>query len=144
MDNFDLRKYLAEGRLDEMSETLKKYTEEEWKYELKLNAKQARLFLYNQNSNEDFDTLKDKLVKIQHQSKIPNPVGAFEEFVENNRTNTLPNGSSGSFLTALTDTNGILYSMNFEEEGLYTDEEYDRAAKYHANLINNIKSNTSS
>ena len=36
---------------------------------------------------------------------------AFEEFIENNRDNKLPNQSSGSFLNGLIDLDGLLYSM---------------------------------
>ena len=55
---------------------------------------------------------------------------AFEEFIENNRDNKLPNQSSGSFLNGLIDLDGLLSTMGYEEDK-YTEEQYDAATEYY-------------
>ena len=60
----------------------------------------------------------------------------FEEFLEDNRENELPNSSSGSFLTAITDREAVMYFWeNIEYNGEWLDmewaEEYaDRNLEY--------------
>ena len=125
----------------------KKYTEEEWKYELDLNAKMAARLIAHQAMGGDWGDLVDDLVALQKQSRIPSQIEFFKEWIIGQETNKLPNQSSGSFFTGLTDTDGLLSAMNFEEElefdgesdedlYLYTDEEYDKAQKYHNMIIN--------
>ena len=68
-------------------------------------------------------------------------ISFFIDWVKNQEWNKLPNLSSGSFFTGLTDIDGLLSAMNFESEDengeeLYTDEEYEVAQKYHTNKIN--------
>ena len=128
----------------------KKYTEEEWKYELDLNAKMAaRLIAHQAMGNADavWEDLVADLVAMQKQSRIPGNIEFFKEWIESQETNGLPNSSSGSFFTGLTDIDGLLSAMNFEEElefdgesdedlYLYTDEEYDKAVAYHNARLN--------
>lgn len=128
----------------------KKYNEKEWKYELDLNAKMAAELLAYQRStpaNKNWEDLVADLMALQKQSRIPTQINFFEQFLRDNEDNELPNSSSGSFFTGLTDIDGLLSAMNFEEElefdgesdedlYLYTDEEYDAAQKYHTDKIN--------
>ena len=62
--------------------------------------------------NEGWDNPEAVFVKvlttIQEESSIKGYEDAFAEFVENNMSNTLPNQSSGSFINALTDIDGLL------------------------------------
>lgn len=151
MEDFDLKKYLAENKLTEANEdpTQKKYTEEEWKYELDLNAKMAARLLAHQAEGGNWEDLVVDLMAMQKQSRIPTQINFFEQFLRDNEDNELPNSSSGSFFTGLTDVDGLLSAMNFEEElefdgesdedlYLYTDEEYDAAQKYHTDKINQL------
>ena len=124
----------------------KKYTEEEWKYELDLNVEMAKELLAYQRtppSKRVWEDLAFDLLQLQKKTNIPTSFSFFEEWVESQKVNELPNGSSGSFFTGLTDIDGLLSAMNFEEydkktgEDLYTDEEYDKAQKYHTDKINN-------
>lgn len=128
----------------------KKYSEKEWKYELELNAKMATELLAYQKStpaNKNWEDLVADLMALQKQSRIPTPIEFFEQFLRDNEDNKLPNQSSGSFFTGLTDTDGILSAMNFEQydeetdEELYTDEEYRAAQDYHNMVINQAAPN---
>ena len=54
------------------------------------------------------------------------------------------NSSSGSFLTALTDIDGLLSAMNFEEEDdneeeIYSQEEWDEAVAYWRERVNKLR-----
>jgi hypothetical protein len=129
----------------------KKYTEEEWKSELDLNVEMAKRLIAHQamgNADAVWEDLVADLMALQKQSIIPGNIEFFKEWIESQETNGLPNRSSGSFFTGLTDIDGLLSAMNFEEElefdgesdedlYLYTDEEYDTAQKYHTDKINN-------
>ena len=126
---------------------MKKYTEEEWKYELDLNVKMAaRLIAHQAMGNADvvWEDLVEDLLKLQKKSNIPTMMKFFEEWIEGEKNNKLPNSSSGSFFTGLTDIDGLLSAMNFEEydeetdEELYTNEEYDKAVAYHNLKINQL------
>jgi hypothetical protein len=69
MEDFDLRKYLAENKLTEANEdpTQKKYTEEEWKRELDLNVEMAKELLAYQRStpaNKNWEDLVADLIAI--------------------------------------------------------------------------------
>jgi len=149
MDNFDLKKYLAENKLTEVNEdpTQKKYTEEEWKYELDLNAKMAARLLAHQAEGGNWEDLVADLMALQKQSRIPTILEFFEQFLRDNEDNELPNTSSGSFFTGLTDLDGLLSAMNFEQydeetgEELYTEEEYRAASDYHIMVINQAAPN---
>ena len=149
MEDFDLRKYLAENKLTEANEdpTQKKYTEEEWKYELDLNAKMAARLLAHQAEGGNWEDLVADLMVLQKQSRIPTILEFFEQFLRDNEDNELPNTSSGSFFTGLTDIDGLLSAMNFEQydeetdEELYTEEEYRAASDYHNMVINQAAPN---
>ena len=148
MGNFNLKTYLGENKLTEVNEdpNQKKYTEEEWKYELDLNVKMAARLIAHQAMGGDWGDLVDDLMTLQKQSRIPGNIEFFKEWIIGQEDNKLPNSSSGSFFTGLTDTDGLLSAMNFEEElefdgesdedlYLYTDEEYDAAQKYHNAIL---------
>tara|TARA_Y100001973_G_scaffold12915_1_gene18059 strand:- start:38 stop:502 length:465 start_codon:yes stop_codon:yes gene_type:complete len=149
MEDFNLKEYLAENKLLEVNEdpNKKKYTEEEWKYELDLNAKMAKRLIAHQamgNADAVWEDLVADLVAMQKQSRIPTNIEFFKDYVKSQENNELPNSSSGSFFTGLTDIDGLLSAMNFEEydeetdEELYTDEEYDEAQRYHTDKINQL------
>ena len=154
MEDFDLRKYLAENKLTEANEdpTQKKYTEEEWKYELDLNAKMAARLLAHQAEGGNWEDLVADLMTMARISKIPTQFDFLEDYYKSQKNNELPNTSSGSFFTGLTDIDGLLSAMNFEEElefdgesdedlYLYTDEEYRAASDYHNMVINQAAPN---
>ena len=135
---------LAEGRLLKEDYTQKKYTEEEWKRELDLNVEMAaRLIDYQANGGSWQDLMTD-LIAMQKRSIITgSDIKFFIEWIESQEDNKLPNLSSGSFFTGLTDVDGLLSAMNFENEDengeeLYTDEEYEAAQKYHTDKINQL------
>ena len=123
---------------------MKKYSEKEWKYELDLNIRMAARLIDHQakgNANAVWEDLVADLLAMQKQSRIPVNIEFFKECIESQKTNGLPNSSIGSFFTGLTDVDGLLSAMNFEEYDeetdveLYTDEEYDKAQKYHLAVI---------
>ena len=123
---------------------MKKYSEKEWKYELDLNVLMAAKLIDYQakgNANAVWEDLVADLIHLQKKSKIPTQMKFFIDWVKSQKTNGLPNLSSGSFFTGLTDIDGLLSAMNFEEEDengeeLYTDEELEEAVEYHTNKIN--------
>ena len=123
---------------------MKKYSEKEWKYELDLNVRMAARLIDHQakgNANAVWEDLVADLTYLQKKSKIPTQMKFFIDWVKSQEDNKLPNLSSGSFFTGLTDIDGLLSAMNFESEDengeeLYTDEEYEVAQKYHTNKIN--------
>ena len=123
---------------------MKKYSEKEWKYELDLNVLMAAKLIDHQakgNANAVWEDLVADLTYLQKKSKIPTQIKFFIDWVKSQEDNKLPNLSSGSFFTGLTDIDGLLSAMNFESEDengeeLYTDEEYEVAQKYHTNKIN--------
>ena len=123
---------------------MKKYSEKEWKYELNLNVRMAARLIDHQakgNANAVWEDLVADLTYLQKKSKIPTQIKFFIDWVKSQEDNKLPNLSSGSFFTGLTDIDGLLSAMNFESEDengeeLYTDEEYEVAQKYHTNKIN--------
>ena len=147
MKDFDLKKYLSENKLTE-DYTKKKYTEEEWKRELDLNVEMAKELLAHQKStpaNRNWEDLTYDLIQLQKKSMIPGNIQFFIDWVKSQEGNELPNQSSGSFFTGLTDVDGLLSAMNFEEydeetdEELYTDEEYTAAQRYHTDRIKPIR-----
>ena len=123
---------------------MKKYSEKEWKYELDLNIRMAARLIDHQakgNANAVWEDLVADLTYLQKKSKIPTQIKFFIDWVKSQEDNKLPNLSSGSFFTGLTDIDGLLSAMNFESEDengeeLYTDEEYEVAQKYHTDKIN--------
>ena len=124
---------------------MKKYSEKEWKYELDLNIRMAARLIDHQakgNANAVWEDLVADLTYLQKKSKIPTQIKFFIDWVKSQEDNKLPNLSSGSFFTGLTDIDGLLSAMNFEEysketgEDLYTDEELEEAVEYHTNKIN--------
>ena len=124
---------------------MKKYSEKEWKYELNLNVRMAARLIDHQakgNANAVWEDLVADLTYLQKKSKIPTQMKFFIDWVKSQEDNKLPNLSSGSFFTGLTDIDGLLSAMNFEEysketgEDLYTDEELEEAVEYHTNKIN--------
>ena len=72
----------------------------------------------------------DVLTTMQEDSSIKGHEKAFKEFVENNMDNNLPNQSSGSFLNALIDLDGLLSTLGYEDDK-FTDEQYDAASEYY-------------
>ena len=58
----------------------------------------------------------DVLTTMQEDSSIKGYEKAFKEFVENNMDNNLPNQSSGSFLNALIDLDGLLSTLGYEDD----------------------------
>tara|TARA_Y100000593_G_scaffold89062_1_gene172452 strand:+ start:45 stop:449 length:405 start_codon:yes stop_codon:yes gene_type:complete len=85
----------------------------------------------HQEGQFDFDELKRRLLELSNSSEyVGGGSGFYEEFIENNRDNDLPNQSSGSFLNALIDLDGLLYTMGYEDDK-YTEEQYDAASEYY-------------
>ena len=84
--------------------------------------------------NEGWDNTEavfvDVLTTMQEDSSIKGYEKAFKEFVENNMDNNLPNQSSGSFLNALIDLDGLLSTLGYEDDK-FTDEQYDAASEYY-------------
>jgi len=122
---------------------MKKYSKKEWKYELDLNVEMAAVLVDHQANDGYWGYLVSSLISLQEKSKIPTQIKFFKEWIESQEDNKLPNLSSGSFFTGLTDIDGLLSAMNFEEEDdngeeLYTSEEYDEAVEYHTNKINQL------
>ena len=121
---------------------MKKYSEKEWKYELDLNVEMDARLIDHQANGGSWEDLTTDLIAMQERSIIDrSTISFFIDWVKNQEWNKLPNSSSGSFFTGLTDIDGLLSAMNFESEDengeeLYTDEEYEVAQKYHTNKIN--------
>ena len=121
---------------------MKKYSEKEWKYELDLNVEMAARLIDHQANGGNWEDLTTDLIAMQERSIIDrSTISFFIDWVKNQEWNKLPNLSSGSFFTGLTDIDGLLSAMNFESEDengeeLYTDEEYEVAQKYHTDKIN--------
>jgi hypothetical protein len=126
----------------------KKYSWEEVKHELELNALMAARLIAHQAKGGDgvWEDLVADLMTMARRSKIPTQFDFLEDWYKSQKNNELPNSSSGSFFTGLTDIDGLLSAMNFEEElefdgesdedlYLYTDEEYDKAVAYHNAMI---------
>ena len=146
MDEFNLRKYLAENKLTEVNEdpNQKKYSWDEVKHELELNALMAARLIAHQAKGGDgvWEDLVADLMTMARRSKIPTQFDFLEDYYKSQENNELGNTSSGSFFTGLTDIDGLLSAMNFEEYDedsgveLYDDEEYQIAADYHTKMIN--------
>tara|TARA_Y100001980_G_C14462440_1_gene244086 strand:+ start:449 stop:832 length:384 start_codon:yes stop_codon:yes gene_type:complete len=122
---------------------MKKYSKKEWKYELDLNVEMAAVLVDHQANDGYWGYLVSSLISLQEKSKIPTMMGFFKEWIKSQEDNKLPNLSSGSFFTGLTDIDGLLSAMNFDEEDdngeeLYTSEEYDEAVEYHTDKINQL------
>ena len=106
-----------------------------------INIKELLAYQRTSPSKRVWEDLAFDLLQLQKKTNIPSSFSFFEEWVESQKVNGLPNGSSGSFFTGLTDIDGLLSAMNFEEydkktgEDLYTDEEYDKAVAYHNMII---------
>jgi hypothetical protein len=99
--------------------------------EIDLMIDMGHELMTHQEGKFDFDELKRRLLELSNSSEYVAGYGsAFEEFIENNRDNDLPNQSSGSFLTALIDLDGLLYTMGYEDNK-YTEEQYDAASEYY-------------
>ena len=117
---------------------IKKYTWEEIKYELDLSIEMARVLIAHQAKGEEYAVWEDlvaELKQINNKSKISQHFDWWEEWVQSNKNNKLPNSSSGSFFTGLTDIDGLLTAMNFEED-IYSDDEYTKASDYHTRALN--------
>ena len=103
----------------EMGKELLKFQEGKYEYSIKPQAE-----------------LKKKLLALSNSSEYVAGYGsAFEEFVDNNlgvnfMRDALPNQSSGSFLNALIDLDGLLYTMGYEDNK-YNEEQYDAATEYY-------------
>jgi hypothetical protein len=147
MDEFNLRKYLAKNKLTEANEdpNQKKYSWDEVKHELELNALMAARLIAHQAKGREHAVWEDlvaDLMTMARRSKIPTQFDFLEDYYKSQENNELGNTSSGSFFTGLTDIDGLLGAMNFEEYDevsgveLYDDDEYQIAADYHKNMIN--------
>ena len=113
---------------------IKKYTWEEVKYELDLSIEMARVLIAHQAKGKEYavwEDLVDELRRLNSKSKISQHFDWWEGWVEENRNNKLPNSSSGSFFTGLTDLDGLLTAMNFEIENVYSDDFYTKVENYY-------------
>ena len=129
----------------------KKYSMDEVKREIDLIVQQGEALLKYQSGDygeigeyEAWESLKEDLIELHQQSVIENVEG-FTGFVDNNDGNDLPNRSSGSFMTAIHDIDGLLHALNFEEQDykgyeLYSQEEWDEASNYWTIKTSNLRS----
>ena len=118
---------------------VKKYTWEEVKYELDLNVEMARVLIAHQAKGKEYAIWEDlvaELKQINNKSKIPQHFDWWEEWVQSNKNNKLPNSSSGSFFTGLTDLDGLLTAMNFDIENVYSDDFYTKVENYYDRTLN--------
>ena len=118
---------------------IKKYTWEEVKYELDLSIEMARVLIAHQAKGEEYAIWEDlvaELKQINNKSKISQHFDWWEEWVQSNKNNKLPNSSSGSFFTGLTDLDGLLTAMNFEIENVYSDDFYTKVENYYDRTLN--------
>lgn len=131
----------------------KKYSMEEVKDEIDLMIKQGQALIrfqlgyYGEDKDQEAWDLMTKDIMDLHTKSILTGIAPneyFVEWVEGQIDNDLPNNSSGSFLTALTDIDGLLSAMNFENEDevgedLYSDEEWDEAVDYYLSQVSKFK-----
>ena len=118
---------------------IKKYTWEEVKYELDLNVEMARVLIAHQAKSKEYAIWEDlvaELKQINNKSKISQHFDWWEEWVQSNKNNKLPNSSSGSFFTGLTDLDGLLTAMNFDIENVYSDDFYTKVENYYDRTLN--------
>ena len=118
---------------------IKKYTWEEIKYELDLSIEMARVLIAHQAKGEEYAIWEDlvaELKQINNKSKISQHFDWWEEWVQSNKNNKLPNSSSGSFFTGLTDLDGLLTVMNFDIENVYSDDFYTKVENYYDRTLN--------
>ena len=118
---------------------IKKYTWEEIKYELDLSIEMARVLIAHQAKGEEYAIWEDlvaELKQINNKSKISQHFDWWEEWVQSNKNNKLPNSSSGSFFTGLTDLDGLLTAMNFDIENIYSDDFYTKVENYYDRTLN--------
>ena len=118
---------------------IKKYTWEEIKYELDLSIEMARVLIAHQAKGEEYAIWEDlvaELKQINNKSKISQHFDWWEEWVQSNKNNKLPNSSSGSFFTGLTDLDGLLTAMNFDFENVYSDDFYTKVENYYDRTLN--------
>lgn len=118
---------------------IKKYTWEEIKYELDLSIEMARVLIDHQAKGEEYAIWEDlvaELKQINNKSKISQHFDWWEEWVQSNKNNKLPNSSSGSFFTGLTDLDGLLTAMNFDIENVYSDDFYTKVENYYDRTLN--------
>ena len=118
---------------------IKKYTWKEVKYELDLSIEMARVLIAHQAKGEEYAIWEDlvaELKQINNKSKISQHFDWWEEWVQSNKNNKLPNSSSGSFFTGLTDLDGLLTAMNFDIENVYSDDFYTKVENYYDRTLN--------
>jgi len=118
---------------------IKKYTWEEVKHELDLNVEMARVLIAHQAKSKEYAIWEDlvaELKQINSKSKIPQNLKFWEEWIHSNKNNELPNSSSGSFFTGLTDLDGLLTAMNFDIEDVYSDDFYTKVENYYDRTLN--------
>ena len=118
---------------------IKKYTWEEIKYELDLSIEMARVLIAHQAKGEEYAIWEDlvaELKQINNKSKISQHFDWWEEWVQSNKNNKLPNSSSGSFFTGLTDLDSLLTAMNFDIENIYSDDFYTKVENYYDRTLN--------
>lgn len=113
---------------------MEKLSKETIEFEIKLGILQAKELLRYQLGEIDKDTFVQNLYVLQNSSeKFPVNEG-WVEWIEMNLENQLPNSSSGSFFTALTDIDGLLSALGMEED-IYTQEEYYDMVNYHQEMF---------
>lgn len=120
------------------------------KREIDLTVQQGEALLKYQSGDygeigehEAWESLKEDLIELHEQSTVGNINGFFNDFVERQYKNDLPNRSSGSFMTALLDIDGLLGALGLEDESV-PEEIYEDAVKYYTEKVqktNNPKFN---
>jgi hypothetical protein len=106
-----------ERTLEEVNEdpNQKKYSWEEVKHELELNALMAARLIAHQAKGREHAVWEDlvaDLMTMARRSKIPTHFDFLEDYYKSQKNNELGNTSSGSFFTGLTDIDGLLSAMN--------------------------------
>ena len=102
------------------------------KDDIDIGFEMAKVLFKYQDGGLTWEELKSTLIKLYLQGHNPEMVDFFESFVDNNKDNTLPNMSSGSFLNALLDFDGIMYNYEdqVDEPGLWDEAHIYYKQKY--------------
>jgi hypothetical protein len=110
------------------------------KREIDLTVQQGEALLKYQSGDygeigehEAWESLKEDLIELHEQSVVKNIEG-FIDFVDRQDGNDLPNRSSGSFMTALLDIDGLLGALGLEDESV-PEEIYEDAVKYYTEKV---------
>lgn len=110
---------------------------QEIKDEIRIGVNISNLLRQYQDDEFDFDTFIEKSLNEVRKSYYAD-VDGFTDFLKSQEGNELPNGSSGSSMTAILDLDG-LYGMIEEEEDIvdhYGEPTlYDRMCAYQTKLL---------